>query len=139
MKRWNVYKKNSRYRACKNMNSNRNFNWNHDRKTADSVSQRFSKFLAFYQWLNSLSFLENDAWVHAYICWISKSSWLNCIFNFYMACGHNYKIKTASILLPPGCSQHDTWTGWHNGNGVWRGRPGWVAPSLNVKNKLLLN
>ena len=34
---------------------------NHNRKTADSVSQSFSEFLAFYQRLNSLSFLENDA------------------------------------------------------------------------------
>ena len=101
MKRWNVYKKNSRYRACKNMNSNRNFNWNHDRKTADSVSQRFSKFLAFYQWLNSLSFLENDAWVCAYVCSISKSSRQNCIFNKYMAWVQNYKITKASIFLPP--------------------------------------
>ena len=99
-------------KPCKNKNSNQNFNWNRDRKTADSVSQRFSKFLAFYWGLNHLSFLENDAWVHVYDCSISKSSWLNCIFNKNVVCFclHNYKIAKASILLPPGLNHARTGT-----------------------------
>ena len=58
--------------------------------------------MAFYQSLNSLSFLENDAWVRAYVCSMSKSSRLNCIFNIYVACVRSYKITKASILQPPG-------------------------------------
>ena len=59
------------------------FNWYWDRKTADSVTQRFFKFLAF---------LENDAWV----CSISKFSWLNCIFSTCIL--HAYTIKKSCKL-----------------------------------------
>ena len=83
--------------SYKNKNSNHNFKWNCDWKTSESVSQRFSEFLAFYQWLNSLSFLENDAWVRAYVCSISKSSRLNCIFNIYVACVHYAAIKSQKL------------------------------------------